>query len=80
MTHVPKKRTIAILSFVALGLMVISLALKAFLNGIEPWSWVAVGCQGLAVVIGVLLLVRVVRGQRDDYWRERGKGTSGPST
>ena len=80
MTHVPKKRTIAILSFVVLGLMVISLALKVFLNGVEPWSWVAVGFQGVAVVIGVLLLVRVVRGQRDDYWRDRGKGTSGPST
>ncbi|MHA7175759.1 hypothetical protein ACX80D_03825 [Arthrobacter sp. Sr24] len=78
MTHVPKKRTIAILSFVALGFMVTSLALKVFLNGVEPWSWMAAGFQGLAVVIGVLLLVRVVRGQRDDYWRERGKGTNGP--
>ena len=73
MTHVPKKRTVAILSFVALGFMMISLALKVFLNGVEPWSW-------MAVVIGVLLLVRVVRGQRDDYWRERGRGTKGPGT
>ena len=80
MRHVPKQRTIAILSSVVLGLMVISLALKVFLNGVEPWPWVAVGFQGVAVVIGVLLLVRVVRGQRDDYWRERGKGTSGPGT
>lgn len=80
MTHVPKKRTIAILSFIVVGLMVISLALKVFLNGVDPWSWVAVGFQGLAVVIGVLLLVRVVRSQRDDYWRERGKGTSDSGT
>ena len=80
MTHVPKKRTIAILSFVVLGLMVISLALKIFLNDLAPWSWVAVGFQGVAVIIGVLLLVRVVGGQRDDYWRERGKDAGGPGT
>ncbi len=73
MTLIPKNRTIAIWSLFILGLMVISLALRVFLNDVEPWSWVAVAFQSLAVLICIVMLIRIVRGQRDAYWRERGK-------
>ena len=78
MTDVPKKRTAAALGFLVLVLMIISLALKVFLNDVSPWSIVALDFQGLAVVIMSMLLVRTVRGQRDEYWRERANRPMSP--
>lgn len=38
------------------------------------WEWVGVGMTVVAAIIVVSGLVRLVRRQRDDYWRERGHG------
>ncbi|WP_315914649.1 hypothetical protein [Arthrobacter sp. lap29] len=58
--------------------MIISLALKVFLDDVSPWSIVALGFQVLAVVIMIVLLVRTVRGQRDEYWKERANRPKNP--
>lgn len=60
----------AISSLLFLVFMVTGLALKVFLNEVEPWPLIALGFQVLAVVGYIVLLARIVRGQRDDYWRE----------
>jgi membrane protein YdbS with pleckstrin-like domain len=78
MTDVPRKQTIATLSCLVIVLLVISLALKVFLNDVGLWSIIALGFQSIAVVIMVVLLVRIIRGQRDDYWRERGNDRKHP--
>jgi hypothetical protein len=74
----PKKQTVALLSVVTGFMIVVSFALRIFLNGVEPWPWIALGLEGAAAVIVVVLLVRLVRGQRDDFWRERGKDPKHP--
>jgi hypothetical protein len=44
----------------------------------EPWEWIVVGAQAIVVVAMLVYLVRFVRKQRDDYWRERGKDPKHP--
>lgn len=44
----------------------------------DQWQGVIVIIQGLLTVALVAFLVRFVRKQRDDYWRERGKTPKHP--
>lgn len=56
----------------ALALLVVGNILNWTTSG--PWEWVGGALSVMAVIIGVTGLVRLVRKQRDDYWRERGHG------
>lgn len=56
----------------ALALLVVGNILNWTTSG--PWEWVGVGMTVVAVIIVFTGLVRMVRKQRDDYWRERGHG------
>jgi heme/copper-type cytochrome/quinol oxidase subunit 2 len=42
------------------------------------WGLIILAVQIVIVVAVVVLLVRFVRKQRDDYWRERGKDPKHP--
>ncbi|MBG6192337.1 Ca2+/H+ antiporter [Arthrobacter sp. CAN_A212] len=46
----------------------------------EPWEWVVVVMQAALAVAMVVYLVKFVRKQRDDYWREHGKDRKLPET
>ena len=41
-------------------------------DGAALWMWVGVAVQSVAAITVVVCLISVVRGQREDYWRERG--------
>jgi Ca2+/H+ antiporter len=43
-----------------------------------PWVWISLGLQIIVTVAMLVYLVRFVRHQRDDYWRERGKDPRHP--
>ncbi len=45
----------------------------------SPWFWVPIAIQAVAVILAVIFLVRLVRAQRDDYWKERGRDPRNPS-
>ena len=42
------------------------------------WVWIRLAFQTVFTVGMVVYLVRIVRKQRDDYWRERGKDPRHP--
>jgi hypothetical protein len=47
----------------------------------EPWEWVRwslLAIQAIVLVIAVVYLVRYLREQLDDYWRERGTEPNHP--
>lgn len=44
----------------------------------EPWSWVLLGGVLTLTAAAIALLARLVREQRDDYWRERGRDPKHP--
>lgn len=50
-----------------------------FIDGAYPWVWILLAVQLISLVVGVVFLVRFVRAQRDDYWRERGRGPRDPA-
>ena len=39
----------------------------------DPWVWILLAFQVVVLVIAIAYLLRFLRAQRDDYWRERGK-------
>lgn len=43
-----------------------------------PWEWIVMAVQAVLIVAMVAYLIKFVRKQRDDYWRERGKGPKLP--
>jgi hypothetical protein len=45
-----------------------------------PWEWIVIATQAFITVALIVHLVRFVRNQRDDYWRERGKDPKRPET
>jgi hypothetical protein len=45
-----------------------------------PWEWIVIATQAFIAVALIVYLVRFVRNQRDDYWRERGKDPKRPET
>ncbi len=65
-------------AFAMFLLFVAALATSALDDIDGPWLWFGVVIQAGALVTLVVCLVRVVRGQRDDYWRERGRDPRNP--
>lgn len=45
----------------------------------SPWFWVLLATQVIAVIASVVFLVRLVRAQRDEYWKERGRDPRNPA-
>lgn len=76
----PQRRSIALPALVAAVLAVVVFLIPALLPAalLEPWEWSIVVIQGILTVAMVVYLVRLVRKQRDDYWRERGKDPRHP--
>lgn len=75
----PQKKQNAPVPPVLLTLVVLTGVLALVLGWAdEPWSWVASILQIIVTVTMVIYLVRFVRKQRDDYWRERGKDPRHP--
>ncbi len=48
-------------------------------DGDSPWFWVLLAIQAVALIVAVIFLVRFVRAQRDEYWKERGRDPRNPS-
>jgi uncharacterized membrane protein len=72
----PRRRPIAIPALAALVFFAVAVVLiPAWLpaESRDQWEWIIVVFQALITVAMVVYLVRFVRKQRDDYWRERGK-------
>lgn len=76
----PQRKRVAVPAMVALAVAVIVFLVPALLPRElrEPWEWVVVVVQALITVGLVIYLVRFVRKQRDDYWRERGRDPKHP--
>lgn len=45
----------------------------------SAWYWALLVAQVLAVIAAIVFLVRLVRAQRDEYWRERGRDPRNPT-
>lgn len=73
-----RKRTQVAGLVAVLCLLIASLFLRALVDGDSPWVWVGVVIQAIAVVTVVVYLVRAVRRQRGDYWKERGRNPRDP--
>lgn len=77
----PQRRPIALPALVALVLSALAVVLiPAWLPAElrDQWEWIIVVIQALITVAVIVYLVRFVRKQRDDYWRERGKDPKHP--
>lgn len=64
------------LSAVAVAIVLVPARIPALRAG--PWDWIVIVLQFIAAVAMVVYVVRFVRTQRDDYWRERGKDPKRP--
>jgi hypothetical protein len=64
----------------AVGLAVAVSWLRTFVPALrtELWGWILLAVQAIVLVIVIAYFVRFLRGQRDDYWRERGKDPKHP--
>ena len=51
---------------------------RALDDGTGPWLWIGAAVQVVAAITLVVCLVSMVRGQRDDYWKERGQDPRNP--
>ncbi|WP_460461866.1 hypothetical protein [Arthrobacter pigmenti] len=76
-----KRRNPKLLWICIVALLVSSAATWAaiLLSGVEPWDWAARVIQFAFMLIAVIYLIRFVRAQRDDYWRERGRDPKDPT-
>ena len=64
----------------AVGLAVAVSWIRTFIPALrtEQWGWILLAFQAIVLVIVIAYFVRFLRGQRDDYWRERGKDPKHP--
>jgi Ca2+/H+ antiporter len=76
----PKKQAfppaLAAITLAAVVVILIPPWIPALRTG--PWEWIIIFLQAVVTVAMVVYLVRFVRKQRDDYWRERGKDPKHP--
>jgi uncharacterized membrane protein len=65
---------------VAAGVAAAVSLIRAFIPALrtEPWDWILLAFQAIVLVVTVSYLVKFVRKQRDDYWREHGKDPKHP--
>lgn len=77
----PQRRNPTLLRVAIAALLVSGVATWAaiFLSDMQPWNWIAMAIQFVSLLIGLVYLVRFIRGQRDDYWRERGRDPKDPT-
>lgn len=74
-----QQKKLAIFAAVAvLVLFAASQVTRSLVDAEGPWVWLGVAFQAIALVILITCLVKSVRSQRDDYWRERGRDTRNP--
>lgn len=74
-----QQKKLATFAAVAVLVLVAANQVTRFLVDAEgPWVWLGIIFQALALVILITCLVKFVRGQRDDYWRERGRDPRNP--
>lgn len=79
MKEAPPTGKVFIFAAVAMVVLVIvSLAGRLLHDTEGPWVWSGVVVQGVALIVLITCLIRFVRGQRDDYWRERGRDPRDP--
>ena len=62
-----------LLILVTLGAAVSVISALTPASRTAPWEWIVIALQAFIAVTLVVYLVRFVRKQRDDYWREQGK-------
>jgi uncharacterized membrane protein YcjF (UPF0283 family) len=63
-----KRETRASLLFMAIGL--IAIWSNAFFRGSEILTWIFLGVAAIALVLGITVLVKSLRRQRHEYWKE----------
>jgi Ca2+/H+ antiporter len=72
----PIPPALAAITVAAVAVILIPTWIPALRTG--PWEWIIISLQAIVTVAMVVYLVRFVRKQRDDYWRERGKDPKHP--
>lgn len=78
--NTPERQRSALPALVAMVAVVAVFLIPAWIPAMraEPWEWIVVVIQTIFTVAMVVYVVRFVRKQRDDYWRERGKDPKHP--
>jgi phosphatidylserine synthase len=78
--NTPQRQHIGLPALAAMVAMVAVFLIPAWIPALRtaPWEWIVVAIQAILTVALVVYLVRFVRKQRDDYWRERGKDPRHP--
>lgn len=66
-----QQRTAIVYLLLVVGVFMVPPWIPALGTGV--WEWVVLALQTVVVVSMVVFLVRGVRKQKDDYWRERGQ-------
>lgn len=79
MKEASENKKVFILGAVAMVVLVGASLARQLLNDTEgPWVWIGAVVQAVALILLITCLVRFVRMQRDDYWRERGRDSRNP--
>lgn len=78
MKKAPQKRTPSIITAFAMIIPLAGQAILLFTDYEGPWIWAVLLVQALLLIVLIIGLTRLVRGQRDDYWKERGRDPRHP--
>jgi uncharacterized membrane protein len=76
--NTPQRRQIALPVLAMVAALAVLLPAWVPVLRAPPWEWIVMAVQAVLSVAMVVYLVRFVRKQRDDYWRERGKDPKHP--
>ncbi|MCB5276004.1 hypothetical protein BJG92_03559 [Arthrobacter sp. SO5] len=76
----PQRQQTAFPALAALAAAIALFLIPAWIPALHtaPWEWIVAATQVILTVAMGIYLVRFVRKQRDDYWRERGKDPKHP--
>lgn len=76
----PRQQRLGLVALAAAVLTFATFLIQLVIPGsrTEQWGWILQAIQTAVTVAMVIYLVRLVRKQRDDYWRERGKDPKHP--
>lgn len=67
-----------LLVLITLGVAVSVISALTPASRTAPWEWIDIALQAFIAMTLVVYLVKFVRKQRDDYWREQGKEPKHP--
>jgi hypothetical protein len=74
----PRKRQSTIPTVLPVLSLLAGLAVLLLTDYEAPWIWIVLIIQALVLIVLIVNLRRLVRSQRDDYWKERGRDPRHP--